>query len=149
MQNITELGATENFQGKVYRRLDKLGGLVKTAVKQKEEEDFDNPENKKEAEMEIQIPSPPCSPKLPWVFLSHSKNKKILDQIKQVLAYGQFQFEIAEERETLSMPLSDKVFGLMKKCNCAIINITQVLPISLLMHFPSKLIGIKHEKSRV
>ena len=35
-----------------------------------------------------------------------------------------FQYEIAEERETVAIPISEKVFGLMEKCNCSIINIS-------------------------
>jgi predicted nucleotide-binding protein len=62
--------------------------------------------------------------KVPRVFISHSKNKKILDNIKQMLAFGKFDYRVAEEKETLSMPLSDKVFGLMQECNCAIINVS-------------------------
>ncbi len=62
--------------------------------------------------------------KVPRVFISHSKNKKILDNVKQMLTFGNFDSRVAEEKETLSMPLSDKVFGLMKECNCAIINVS-------------------------
>jgi len=58
------------------------------------------------------------------VFISHSKNKKILDQIKQMLEFGKFEHRVAEEKETPAMPLSDKVFGLMLECNCGIINIS-------------------------
>lgn len=62
--------------------------------------------------------------KVPRVFISHSKNKKILDNVKQMLTFGNFDSRVAEEKETLSMPMSDKVFGLMKECNCAIINVS-------------------------
>ena len=41
-----------------------------------------------------------------------------------MLSFGNFKYEIAEERETTAIPLPDKVFGLMLKCNCAIINIS-------------------------
>jgi hypothetical protein len=123
MENINELGATENFQGKVYLRLDKVGAAEKTIVKLKESEPDEDLETQKDTNIETH-PAPPCQTKFPWVFISHSKNKKILDQIKQVLAFGTFKYEIAEDRETLAIPLSDKVFSLMRKCNCAIINIS-------------------------
>ena len=58
------------------------------------------------------------------MFISHSKNKKIVGQIKQILEFGQFEFVIAEEKETTAIPISEKVFGLMKQCNCAIINLS-------------------------
>jgi hypothetical protein len=41
-----------------------------------------------------------------------------------MVAFGKFEHRVAEEKETLSMPLSDKVFGLMQECNCAIINVS-------------------------
>ena len=41
-----------------------------------------------------------------------------------MVAFGKFEHRVAEEKETLSMLLSDKVFGLMQECNCAIINVS-------------------------
>jgi len=61
---------------------------------------------------------------IPRVFISHSKNKKIVDQIKEILEFGQFEFRIAEERETTAIPIPDKVFGMMRECNSAIINVS-------------------------
>lgn len=61
---------------------------------------------------------------VPRVFISHSKNKKIVDQIKEILDFGQFDYRIAEERETTAIPIPDKVFGIMRECNSAIINVS-------------------------
>jgi predicted nucleotide-binding protein len=125
-QNIEELGLAETIQGKTYLRLDKLGIAIKPAPEQAATEPEGvpaEPETKKVAVAEEKPVACPPS-KVPWVFISHSKNKKILEQIKQVLSFGSFSYEISEERETPAIPLSDKVFGLMRKCNCAIINIS-------------------------
>ncbi len=123
-QNIEELELSETIQGKTYFRLDKLGAASKAAPEQAQaaiEAGGALVEPEKTATPEL----PPCPPvNTPWVFISHSKNKKILEQIKQVLSFGSFSYEIAEERETTATPLSDKVFSLMKKCNCAIISIS-------------------------
>lgn len=62
--------------------------------------------------------------KKPRVFISHSKNKKIVDQIKQILEFGQFEYVVAEETETTAIPIPDKIFGLMRDCDCAIINVS-------------------------
>jgi predicted nucleotide-binding protein len=62
--------------------------------------------------------------KKPRVFISHSKNKKIVDQIKQILDFGQFEYVVAEETETTAIPIPDKIFGLMRDCDCAIINVS-------------------------
>jgi hypothetical protein len=120
-QNIDELGILEDIQGRVYLRLEKLGVLTKPPTELESKEGV--VAGKKEEIAEKPVPSI-TEEKIPWVFISHSKNKKILDQIKQMLSFGNFKYEIAEERETLAIPLSDKVFGLMQKCNCAIINIS-------------------------
>ena len=52
--------------------------------------------------------------KVPRVFISHSENKKVLNNIKHMLTFGKFEHRIAGEKETLSMPLSDQVFRLMQ-----------------------------------
>ncbi len=68
--------------------------------------------------------SPPSPAFVPRVFVSHSKNKRILGQIKEILGFGQFEQRIAVETETTAIPIPDKVFGLMRECNCAIINVS-------------------------
>src|SRR5207245_928739 len=72
--------------------------------------------------------SPPTFPApvmfVPSLFVSHSKNKRIRDQIKEILEFGQFQYRIAVETETTAIPIPEKVFGLMRDCNCAIINVS-------------------------
>ena len=68
--------------------------------------------------------TPAASAGVRRVFISHSKNKTIVKQIKEMLDFGKFEYEVAEERETLAIPISEKVFGLMEKCNCAIINLS-------------------------
>jgi predicted nucleotide-binding protein len=60
----------------------------------------------------------------PKVFISHSKNKKILEQLKDMLSFGDFEHRLAIEEETMSIPVPEKIFGLMRECNCAIINIS-------------------------
>jgi len=61
---------------------------------------------------------------IPRAFISHSKNMEILEQIKDVLNFGEFEYRIAEDEETTAIPIPDKVFGLMRECNCAIINVS-------------------------
>jgi hypothetical protein len=71
-------------------------------------------------------PIPPTPPKVtkPIVFISHSKNATIVDQLKTILEFGEFNYRIAEETETTAIPIPEKVFGLMRQCNCAIINVS-------------------------
>jgi len=129
MKNISELGLSEQIQDKVYLRVDKLG--IGQSIPLAEETEPQSPETGVEdatkqplTSMRTPIFSPKQIVKVPRVFISHSKNKKILENMKQTLNFGKFDYRVAEEKETLSMPLSDKVFGLMQECNCAIINVS-------------------------
>lgn len=128
-QNIKELGISEDHAGKLYLRLDKLGATQTPtpATMQRTEEGQSVPVPTSPSSL-LAAQLPPAPPtvqvKVPRVFISHSKNKNILAQIKQMLDFGKFQSVIAEEKETTAMPISDKVFDLMWDCNCAIINIS-------------------------
>ena len=67
---------------------------------------------------------------IPKVFVSHSKNEKILGQIENALETVQrirqtkIDVVIATKEETTAVPIPDKIFSLMRECNCAIINIS-------------------------
>ena len=60
----------------------------------------------------------------PLVFISHSKNKKIVEQIKTMLDLAGLECEIATEEETTAIPVHDKVLSAMRKCTSAIICVT-------------------------
>jgi len=121
MKNINEMGLSEDIQGKVYLRLGKIikSTTVPTQPIEEEEIGFSPP-----TEVITEAPTPIDAQKRPIVFISHSKNKSIVNQIKQMLSFGNFEYAIAEERETTAIPLSKKIFDLMRNCNCAIINLS-------------------------
>jgi predicted nucleotide-binding protein len=118
MGNLGDYGIVQNIRGNEFLQLDKLAISATNHL--------EVPAITEPAEGQT-LPSPtgtlPTSAK-PQVFISHSKNKKILDQLKQMLEFGGFGREIAAERETTAIPIPDKVFGLMRKCNCAVINVS-------------------------
>jgi hypothetical protein len=60
----------------------------------------------------------------PIIFVSHSKNMRILNQIKSNLEFGGFSYKIAIETETTAIPIPEKIFGMMRDCNCAIVNVS-------------------------
>jgi predicted nucleotide-binding protein len=108
----------------MYLKLAKLGIAPKPLAEAKGTDEkgvLHEPEKKEDTEEKI-APCPPA--KVPRVFISHSKNQKIVGQIKQILDFGQFQYVVAEETETTAIPIPDKIFGFMRDCNCAIINIS-------------------------
>ncbi|MYD52309.1 MAG: hypothetical protein F4W93_12640 [Dehalococcoidia bacterium] len=57
------------------------------------------------------------------VFITHGKNRKILDQIKQLVAYGKLEPVIAMEHETAAKPVPQKVMDDMRTCKAAVIHV--------------------------
>ncbi len=121
MSNAKEYNLIQKIKGKQYLKFD-------VSIKlQNPEEKFESLEQLEKEETitndNIAI-IPTTVTTTSKVFLSHSKNMTILDQIKKVLTFGNFEFEIAVEEETTAIPIPEKIFGLMRKCNCAIINVS-------------------------
>lgn len=57
------------------------------------------------------------------VFISHGKNKEIVTQLKDLITFGKLVPVIAEEHETTSKPVPEKVLEDMKSCFAGIIHI--------------------------
>ena len=57
------------------------------------------------------------------VFITHGKNKKILDQVKELVAFGKFEAVVAQEHETSAKPVPDKVMDDMRDCHAAVIHV--------------------------
>jgi hypothetical protein len=57
----------------------------------------------------------------PRVFISNS-NTQVSDQVKKMLDFLHYDSVIGDKEET-AVPISNNKFGLMKDCDCAIINI--------------------------
>jgi hypothetical protein len=124
VKNAEELKILDDFSGAKWIHLSKLSKAEVTPTKPQ------LPSGKEEEIPPIIETTPPATllppPKeeKPIVFISHSKNAVIVDQLKTILEYGQFEYRIAEETETTAIPIPEKVFGLMRDCNCAIINVS-------------------------
>lgn len=121
-QNLTDWGMLVDYGGNTWLRSDKLvsKGSQTTLEQQPDGEEPKSLELVVQRQGELTPPPPPPQK----VFISHSKNQTIVEQIKTILEFGQFKSVIAEEVETASIPIPEKVFGLMKQCNSAIINIS-------------------------
>lgn len=59
----------------------------------------------------------------PRVFISHGKNKKVVEQLKEILTFGQFDVSVSVDKETTAIPVPDKVFSDMRDCNAAVIHV--------------------------
>lgn len=57
------------------------------------------------------------------VFISHGKNKKIADQLKELLTFGKFNPIVSVEKNTASIPVPEKVFEDMRQCSAAVIHV--------------------------
>lgn len=55
------------------------------------------------------------------VFLAHGKNRGLLEQVKQVVTFGQLTPVVADEREATAIPVPEKVIGAMHSCQAGII----------------------------
>ena len=55
------------------------------------------------------------------VFLAHGKNRKLLEQVKEVVTFGQLTPVVADERESTAIPVPEKVIGAMHSCQAGII----------------------------
>ena len=118
IKNAKELNIITEIKGSEYFQLSKL--FPTTTEETMEEEEIEAlPEEIGEVAKVV-----PKEAEKPIVFISHSKNKKIISQIEQILKFGQFDYKIAEKIETTAIPIPEKIFGLMRKCNCAIINVS-------------------------
>jgi len=58
------------------------------------------------------------------VFISHGKNKRILEQVKTMLEFGKYDYEVAVETETTAIPVPQKIQDAMRRCNAGIIIIS-------------------------
>ena len=55
------------------------------------------------------------------VFIAHGKNRRLLDQVKQIIEFGKFKAVVSEERETTAIPVPDKVIADMHQSQAGII----------------------------
>jgi len=66
-------------------------------------------------------PPPPTPPERLRAFISHGKNMEIVEQVQTLLELAEIDSEIAEEEETTAIPVPEKVFNAMRRCQAGII----------------------------
>lgn len=64
-------------------------------------------------------------PKNRHVFITHGSNRKIVEQLKKLLEYGEFEPIVSEERETTAKPVPQKVFDEMGFCGAGVIHVAK------------------------
>jgi len=77
-----------------------------------------------EAEIKNLGPSTPA-PKATHIFLGHGKNKKPLEQLKNMLNEFKITYRVTVEEPNRGLPIPDKVAELMRQCSSAILIFTK------------------------
>lgn len=85
-----------------------------------DDDDPDMPVNESGNDLPTQ---PGTSPRGNRVFITHGKNRKILEQVKELVLFGKFEPVVAQERETSAKPVPDKVMDEMRSCQAAVIHV--------------------------
>ena len=57
------------------------------------------------------------------VFITHGKNQKIVEQIKKLLKFGDFEPVVSADNQTVAKPVPDKVMDDMRSCSAAIVHV--------------------------
>lgn len=73
-----------------------------------------------ESDEETGTESPPAI----RVFISHGPNVDIVDQIKTMLDLSDLLYEVVVEQESTAIPVPQKVFDAMRRCNAAVMCVT-------------------------
>jgi predicted nucleotide-binding protein with TIR-like domain len=77
-----------------------------------------------EPEPKSPTPVPPVlviPPQKVRVFISHSGDSEMVDQVQTMLGVGDMEGEVAEEEETTAIPVPEKVLAAMRRCTAGII----------------------------
>lgn len=91
-------------------------------------DNVENPENLQPTTLPVS--SVTTTEAVEQVFVGHSGNGEILDQVKTILTFGKFEAVIAEEEETTAVPVPQKVMDAMHRCQAAIMNISADGPLT-------------------
>ena len=125
-ENARELGLSEVIDGRTVVRLDGI-------AMQSAEIDEDDRAAEPEADLyEINDTVPLKTTESPIsaaqlgnrVFITHGKNKDIVEQIKEILTFGKFAPVVSIEKEAVAKPVPDKVLDDMRSCFAGIVHVS-------------------------
>ncbi len=57
------------------------------------------------------------------MFISHGKQRAVATQIRELLAFGNFEPVVSIERESTAIPVPEKVFEDMRSCGAGVIHV--------------------------
>jgi predicted nucleotide-binding protein len=68
-----------------------------------------------------EAPAQPGAQQKLRIFITHGKNMTLVEQVQTMLGLGAFESEVAEDEETTAIPVPEKVFAAMRRCDAGII----------------------------
>lgn len=127
-ENVRELDLSQDLKGSTYFQLDRIVPVSTLVVEQPGTAELAGqsavesvPENLSQSPPQgVAVPPPPT---LNRVFIAHGQNKAIIEQVKELLTFGKFTPVVAEEHETTSRPVPEKVLEEMRSCFAGVLHI--------------------------
>lgn len=68
-------------------------------------------------------PAPAEDPRLGRVYVTHGKNRAFIELLSKFLKFGGMEAVVSVQKETVSMPVTDKVITDMRSCGAAVIHV--------------------------
>ena len=130
--NASEVGYFKNIKDKVFvdlKPLDKIDQSLSTEDAPEPDSEDDVMEDvNHQVEEQAQSKSVDKSILNRKVFISHGKNRRIVDQLKEILEFGDFEPVVSVDRESSSKPVPKKVLDDMRGCSAGIIHLSPEPP---------------------
>jgi len=126
------VGLVKDIKGKRYISLDGVADYLPGSVAEAEAQLEGEDDSGGAVEAEPGAATPPMLSALPSsdaqkaqkrVYITHGKNRGLLDPIKKLLAFGDLEPVVSVERPSVSQPVSDKIMNEMRTCGAAIIHV--------------------------
>lgn len=107
---------------------DRIASSLASAPSTEDPSDQAEPERIVETPQERSALTPqamrPASPAVNRrVFVSHGKSRRVVEQLKELLLFGDFEPVVSVERESVSKPVPQKVMDDMRSCAAGIIHV--------------------------
>jgi predicted nucleotide-binding protein len=127
VQGAESVGVLKEIKG---RKHVYLTGIPQSAAAEPQEHEADDAGAKDVEEEPAASPpvrsetrTPPVGTQERRVFITHGKNKALIDPIKKLLGFGELEPVVSVEKTSVSQPVPDKVMGEMRSCGAAIIHV--------------------------
>jgi predicted nucleotide-binding protein len=127
MENAESVGFLKVIKDKTYVDLGQPSGVPTPTA------DVDADDAESDVLVEDPPPTPPSGSEVQAtapggvrnrrVFVSHGKSRRVVDQLKELLTFGDFEPVVSVDRESVSKPVPQKVLDDMRACGAGIIHV--------------------------